>query len=140
VKPATVRYYFDADILGLANVVAGLRSDITYPGDPGAVINKRRRPACAIQPRRPDDEWLPVVAQAEWLIVTRDTNISKHTAEISAVLACGAKLAALASPDACNKWAQLEVLMTRWRDLEKLVDLPGPFVYEVYRTKLTKLA
>jgi hypothetical protein len=38
VKPAVVRYYFDADILGLAKVVAGLRTDITYPGDPGVVI------------------------------------------------------------------------------------------------------
>jgi hypothetical protein len=45
-KPATIRFYFDADVLGLAHVVAGLRSDATYPGDPGAVIKRRDgRPA-----------------------------------------------------------------------------------------------
>ncbi len=35
-KLATVRFYFDADILGLAKVVGMLRPDVTYPG--------RRRP------------------------------------------------------------------------------------------------
>jgi hypothetical protein len=31
IKPATVRFYIDADILGLAKVLASLRADITYP-------------------------------------------------------------------------------------------------------------
>jgi hypothetical protein len=35
-RPATVRFYFDADVLGVAKVVAALRSDVTYPGDRGA--------------------------------------------------------------------------------------------------------
>jgi hypothetical protein len=30
-----VRFYFDADVLGLAKVMVMLRSDMTYPGDPG---------------------------------------------------------------------------------------------------------
>jgi hypothetical protein len=30
-----VRFYFDADVLGLAKVMVQLRSDVTYPGDPG---------------------------------------------------------------------------------------------------------
>lgn len=41
-KPAGVRFYFDADILGLGRLVAGLRADATYPGDPGTTIHKRR--------------------------------------------------------------------------------------------------
>jgi hypothetical protein len=36
-KPATVRFYFDADVLGLAKTVA-LRSDVTYPGDTGGLL------------------------------------------------------------------------------------------------------
>lgn len=47
-KPAVVRFYLDADVLGLAHVVAGLRNDATYPGDPGAVIKRRQRSACPI--------------------------------------------------------------------------------------------
>lgn len=139
-KPATVRFYFDADVLGLAKVVATMRSDITYPGDPGAVIHKRRRPPCAMQPPMDDLIWLPYVAQRGWLIVTRDANIQENRAEIDAVLEHGAKMVALASSDATNKWAQLEVLMTQWRAIEALHELPGPFVYKAYRTRLTKVA
>jgi hypothetical protein len=139
-KPATVRFYFDADILGLAKVVAALRSDITYPGDPGAMIHKRKRKPCAIQPGVDDVDWLPYVARQGWLIVTRDSNIQENRAEIDAVLAYDAKMVALASSDARTKWTQLEVLMTQWRGIEDLQDLPGPFVYEAYRTSLTKIA
>jgi hypothetical protein len=30
-RPARVRFYFDADVLGLAKVIAALRPDVTYP-------------------------------------------------------------------------------------------------------------
>jgi hypothetical protein len=43
-KPANVRFYFDADVLGLAKALANLRPDITFPGDPGGLIHRRRRP------------------------------------------------------------------------------------------------
>ena len=36
-KSAEVRFYFDADILGLGELVSGLRAD-RLPGDPGAVV------------------------------------------------------------------------------------------------------
>ena len=39
-RPGTVRYYFDTDILGLGKVVAGLRPDATYLGDPDDIIQK----------------------------------------------------------------------------------------------------
>ncbi len=139
-RPAVVRFYFDADVLGLAKVVASLRSDITYPGDPGAVVHKRKREPCEIQPGALDTDWLPYVARKGWLIVTRDANIGENKAEISAVIESRAKLVALASSEARNKWTQLEVLMTQWRRIEELQELPGPFIYEVYRTRLTKVA
>jgi hypothetical protein len=140
VKPAAVRFYVDADVLGLAEILAKLRYDVTYPGDPGAVIHKHQRPACDIDPSTLDTNWLPVVARAGWLIITRDANIQQHTAEINAVRDHGGKMVALASADATNTWAQLEVVMTQWREIEKLASLPGPYVYTAYRTKLTKVA
>lgn len=139
-KNATVRFYFDADVLGLAKVLAGLRYDITYPGDPGAVIHKHQRSACPIRPTDHDIDWIPRVAKAGWLIITRDANIRVHKAEIDAVIDSGARLVALAGQDATNRWNQLELVMTRWRDIEKLAELPGPFVYAAYRTALTPIA
>jgi hypothetical protein len=74
-REAVVRFYIDADILGLAKVLADLRNDITR-GDPGTVIYKRRRPACPItSPEVLDPDWIPEVASRGWLIVTRDSKI-----------------------------------------------------------------
>jgi PIN like domain len=123
-KPAIIRFYFDADILGLAKVVAPLRSDFTYPGDEGTVVHKRKREPCPIQPGVDDVDWLPYVAGRGWRIVTRDANIRDNKAEIAAVREHGAKMVALASSDARTKWTQVEVLMTQSRRIEELQDLP----------------
>ena len=40
-RAAQVRFYVDADILGLGKILGALRNDVTYPGDPGAVVHKR---------------------------------------------------------------------------------------------------
>lgn len=59
-----MRFYVDADVLGLAHVIAPLRSDITYPGDPGATVHRRARPPCIItSPAALDTTWVPVVAE-----------------------------------------------------------------------------
>lgn len=47
-RPVAPRFYFDADVLGLAKLLAGERADFTFPGDPGGRIKKRERPPCII--------------------------------------------------------------------------------------------
>lgn len=139
-KPAVVRFYFDADILGLGKLIARLRSDSTYPGDGGAVIHKRVRPPCLIaSPDTADEVWIPRVAEAGYLTVTRDSRIGQRVAERRAVVDHGARLVALAARDAKTVWTQLEVLMTQWRRIEKLLELPGPFIVRATRTRLTDL-
>jgi hypothetical protein len=134
-KPATVRLYFDADLLGLANLLCRERSDFTYPGDPGGRIKKRERPPCPIKtPAAPDSEWIPTVAKLGWLIITRDRHIQDNRAEIETVRIYGAKVVNLASEDASTTWTQLEVFMTQWRRIERLADEPGPFIYIASRT------
>ena len=139
-KPVAPGYYFDADVLGLAKLVAQERADFTYPGDPGGRIKKRLRPPCIITtPATKDPVWIPEVAAQGWLIITRDKDIQGNRAEIDAVRDNGAKMVNLASQDAKNTWAQLEVLMTRWREIEALVDQPGPFIYVASRTGRLRL-
>jgi len=63
-KPATVRFYVDADVLGLAKILVQLRPDVTYPGDPGGVLHRRARPACPVaSPAVLDTDWIPVVTR-----------------------------------------------------------------------------
>jgi hypothetical protein len=134
-KPAAVRFYFDADVLGLAHVIAALRSDATYPGDPGAVVKRRERPPCVItDPATKDDQWIPLVASLGWLIITRDSRIQQHRAEIGAVRDSGARMVALAGDEARGTWQQLEILMRQWRALEDLAARPGPFIYAATRS------
>ena len=136
-KPAEVRFYIDADLLGLARVLAGLRPDVTYPGDPGAVIHKRHRPPCPIvSPAAKDREWIPEVARRGWVIITRDQHIQAHRLEIQAVRDYGARMVALNGEDASSVFAQLEVVMCRWRDIERhTTDLP-PFIHSATRTAM----
>jgi len=106
VKTAQVRFYMDADVRGLGIVLAGLRSDVTYPGDPGAVIHKRKRPPCPITTTDVlDEEWIPEVARQGWLIVTRDSKIAENRRELAAVRENGARMVALNQKDAATKWA-----------------------------------
>jgi hypothetical protein len=138
VKPADVRFYCDADILGLAKVLVTLRSDVTYPGDPGGTVHARERPACVIEKANtPDDIWIPKVAERGWLIITRDSRIQDHRAEIAAVKDNAAKMVALSSKDAGSTWLQLEVVMSQWRKIEALVDEDGPFIQRAFRSGLS---
>lgn len=140
-RQATVRYYFDADVLGLGKVVASLRPDSTYPGDPGDVVHRRQRPACVISSSDVDDvDWIPRVAADGMIAISRDAQISRRIAEVEAVVEHRARLVVLTSTDARTVWGQLEVLMCQWRRVEQLVDLPGPFIYRASRRQLTPLS
>ena len=109
-RPAQVRLYIDADMLGLAKLLVQIRNDVTYPGDPGGVVHKRRRAACSITPATLDVDWLPQVATRGWLIVTRDRNIQDHRAEIGAVRDDSARMVTLHGPEARGTWSS-------WRSL-----------------------
>ena len=140
-RPAAVRFYFDADVLGLGKVVAGLRHDATYPGDPGDVIHKTERPPCAITSTDVDDiVWIPHVAAEGMIAISRDAQISRRIAELEAVVQHRARLVVLSSADAGTVWGQLEVLMGQWRRIQQLVGLPGPFIYRASRTQLTPMS
>src|ERR1039458_10706004 len=115
-RAAQVRIYVDADLLGLGlgKILAGLRNDVTYPGDPGAVIHKRQRPPCPItSPDVLDTDWIPQVAARGWLIITRDSMIIQNRNEIAAVGETKAKMVALNQRGAQTKWGQLEAFIDR---------------------------
>jgi hypothetical protein len=83
--------------------------------------------------------WIPEVTSRDWLILTRDSNITVNRAEIQAVHNSGARMVALAGKEAVGTWDQLEVLMTQWRAIHALLRTPGPFIYTATRTRLKPL-
>jgi hypothetical protein len=135
-RAAQVRFYVDADILGLCKIIGSLRSDVTYPGDPGAVIHKRHRAPCPIaRPAVLDTDWIPDVAARGWLITRRDSMIIQNRNEIAAIRENNAKIVALNQRDAQTKWGQLEVLMTQRRHIEALTAERGPFISRLTRPR-----
>jgi hypothetical protein len=140
-KPALVKFYVDADVLGLAKILAQIRGDVTYPGDPGGRVKSgRARPSCPItDTATQDDVWIPETARQGWLIITRDRHIRDHRAEIEAVRASGARMVTLAGPEAINTFSQLEALMCNWRAVLRLLDRSGPLIYVATRTTLREL-
>ena len=140
IRAAQVRFYVDADIRGLGLILGGLRNDLTFPADPGAVVHKRERPPCPITRTDVlDEEWIPLVAARGWLIISRDSKIMENQNEITAVREHRGKMVALNQQDARTKWGQLEVFMTRWRDIEPLTAEPGPFIWRASRTAMTPI-
>jgi hypothetical protein len=140
-RPAIIRFYFDADVLGLAKLIVSLRHDVTYPGDPGGVVHRRERPPCSItSPATADEDWIPETARQGWLIITRDRRIQHHRAELDAVRTSGARMTTLASDEARGTWAQLEIFMSQWRAIERRIEEPGPFIYMASRTVLREVS
>jgi hypothetical protein len=135
-KPARVRYYVDADILGIAKILASTRADVTYPADPGGIVKggRLRSPCTVTKVKTDDDVWIPETARQGWLAITRDRAIQDNRSEIEAVRNSGARMVAMSGLEAIDTFAQMEVLMCNWRRIEALLDEGGPFIYNVTRT------
>ena len=141
-KPATTRFYVDADILGLAKALCQVRSDVTYPGFKGGdKKNGHLRPPCPITTTKTDDEvWIPETAKHGWLIITRDSKIQERTAEINAVRESGARMVAFVGKDAETSWDQLDLCIRKWSKFEALLAEPGPFIYAVSKSGIRKVS
>lgn len=134
-----LRFYLDADLLGVAKVLVEVRSDVTYPGDPGGRgPDGFERPPCPVQPGDKDVDWIPEVARAGWVIISRDRHIQHRPAERAALVDASAKMFRLDARHGLSKWQQLEIIVTQWRRFEELIDLPGPWLYMATRTTLRR--
>lgn len=135
------RWYIDADTLGLAHVLIRARHDVTFPGDDGMRHTARwTLPPCPIrQTSARDTEWIPQVAAADMAIISRDAAISRRRVEKDTVLAAGAQMFAITDPGQLRVWDLLEIVMHRWRDMERLRERPGPYIFALTRTRMTEI-
>ena len=118
-----------------------VRADITFPGDPGGTVHKQTRPPCIITDAGVKDRvWIPECSRQGWLIITRDSRIQSHTREVDAVRSSRARMVTLASAEAKTTWGQLEVFMTQWRAIERLLGQDGPFIYSATRSTPKSIA
>jgi PIN like domain len=134
-----IRFYLDADLLGVAKILTEVRSDVTYAGDPGGRgPDGFDRPPCSVRPGDRDVDWIPQVAQAGWVIISRDRHIQHRPAERAALIETRARMFRLDARRGLNKWEQLEIIVSQWRRFEELAEAPGPWLYMATRTALRK--
>jgi hypothetical protein len=136
-KPQSIRYFVDEDLLALGKLLSQVRDDVTFAGDPGAVRHRRERPPCTLVTRGDKDrDWIPRVADAGWLIITRDSQIQAHRSLLAAVRESHARMVALVGKDARTPWDQLRLLLSHWDAIEKLDGSSGPFIHSITKSTM----
>jgi len=136
-----LRFHFDADTIGLGKVLAAVRDDVTYPGEPGGMVRNRYRPPCPVtDPAALDRDWIPVIAQAGLTVISRDRRIQRRPAELAAVQQHGLKLVVITAKDQLRLWNLLEIVVGQWRAIERVHDeVDGPFIYALTRGALRRI-
>src|SRR5450759_4145350 len=130
-----VRFFVDADLLGVAKLLVTVRSDVTYPGDPGGIApDGLPRLPCEIQPSAKDVDWIPIVARNHWVVITHDRHLRSRPAEQAAIIDNAARVVTLDGRRRLTKWDQLEIIVNQWRKFEELADLPGPWMFTATRS------
>jgi predicted nuclease of predicted toxin-antitoxin system len=80
-----------------------------------------------------DVEWLPQVGEREWVVLTKDANISRRTLEKMAVARAGIRLFILASQNLASS-EMIDILVQAIEPMKNLVhNHPAPFIAKIYR-------
>jgi uncharacterized protein with PIN domain len=130
-----IRFYVDADLIGLAKILQQVRTDVTYPGDPGGTaIDGLRRDPCSLRPDTPEPEWIPHVAAQAWPVITRDRHMQHRPAEKAMIHTHEARHFHLDAKRQLDRWGQLEIVVSRCETSKRVAELPGPWIYMVTRS------
>lgn len=81
----------------------------------------------------PDVDWLPIVGERGWIVLTKDANINRRPLERMAVARSGVCLFILASQNLSGN-DMIEILMKAIVPMQNLVRKhPAPFIAKIYR-------
>jgi predicted nuclease of predicted toxin-antitoxin system len=118
----TITFFIDR-CLGSKRVVAALR-------EAGLTVEVHED---HFAPDALDVEWLPQVGEREWVVLTKDANISRRTLEKMAVARAGIRLFILASQNLASS-EMIDILVQAIEPMKNLVhNHPAPFIAKIYR-------
>jgi predicted nuclease of predicted toxin-antitoxin system len=118
----TITFFIDR-CLGSKRVVAALR-------EAGLTVEVHED---HFAPDALDVEWLPQVGEREWVVLTKDANISRRTLEKMAVARAGIRLFILASQNLASS-EMIDILVQVIEPMKNLVhNHPAPFIAKIYR-------
>ncbi len=100
-------------------------------------------------PDSPDTEWLPIVSQRGWIVLTKDVNIGRNILEIQQIVNSQAKVFVLVSGN-LSRQKMVNIFVNTIDKIEKVIKgNEAPFIAKIYQdykvkiwknsTQLTKL-
>lgn len=100
-------------------------------------------------PDSPDTEWLPIVSNNQWIVLTKDKNIGRNSLEIQAIAQSNAKVFILVAGN-LTRQAMIDIFLKAIAPIERMTQgNHPPFIAKIYkdgrvqlwknRTALTKL-
>ena len=106
-----LRFVVDENLARLGRAMAGLRRDTACFGQP---------PIADVLPLGiVDTEWIPIVAERGWAVITNDKRLRTRPGEASLALECGLRVIHLhGAAGYRSPWDQLVRLATRWDAIE----------------------
>lgn len=117
-SPVSPVYFADENALGFAKLLARSgRFDIVHPGHE----NLPEVPLGAL-----DLEWMPVVGEREFIVVTRDRRIRTRPAEIDAYLSFGIRSVWLGAKQDLRADEQVELFLRHEMRLQREIIKLGP--------------
>ncbi len=109
-----VRFFVDENTLALGRAIAQLRNDIAVIGEP---------PVDHLLRRGMDDvEWIPVVAERGWVVITIDHHLRTRPHEASLAARSGLMCVNLRGAGNLSRWEQLVRLVRHWEAVEAFIE------------------
>lgn len=116
-RPGLV-YFTDENTLGLGKLLRrNGRDDVVYPGHEGLP---------AVPLGTPDLEWMPVIAELDLVVVTRDRRIRTRPAELRQYHALGIRSVWIGAKQDLGPRDQLALLLTHEPRLKREIIKRGP--------------
>lgn len=119
-------------MLPIGTALAAVRDDILHPGHVAL-------PEVPLGTKDPD--WIPVMGQREYVVITRDVHIRFKAAERDLLKQHGVRAFFLTGKKDLNRFEKLSLLVRSWDRIEKAVyrNGSGPWAMGVTEGRLTDL-
>jgi hypothetical protein len=85
-------------------------------------------------PDAPDLEWLPIVSQRGWVVLTKDANIGRNVLEVQQIARYQAKVFVLVSAS-LSRQQMVDIFVNSIDNLERITQgNNAPFIAKIYRS------
>jgi uncharacterized protein with PIN domain len=88
----------------------------------------------------PDEQWLKIAGDNDWVVITRDKRLRRRRGERKIWMKRGLRVFVMSSSGNMTAWETLQLLVERFDEIEDYArDRTGPYIVSVTKTGLHRL-